>query len=227
MKAIARLAAAALVLGLSARPAAAQLMNSPVFFSPNAGTGLTVGADYGLGVNDNSGKGYSINGRAELGLPMINVGIAVGQFQPNGGGNGTINFAGNAGLTLMSLPLTGVSVSAHAAAGYWSKSGTSNLSVPIGLTLGIKPPSPGVSFEPWVSARVEMNRASATIGTVSASTTNTNVGASVGVNVGLPMGLGLHAAVDYLAVSGGAPVLFGIGAHYTFTVPGLGVVPGT
>jgi hypothetical protein len=223
MKALARFAVTGLVLTLAVSSASAQLINNPTYFTPKAGTGLTVAGEYGLGLNNNSGKGYSINARGELALPMISVSAGLGQFQPQGGGNGTINFFGGAGMTLMSLPLTGVSVSAHAAAGYFSKSGTNSINVPIGLTLGIKPPSPGVSFEPWVSARIHYTRTSA--GGFSASTTN--VGAGAGVNVGLPMGLGLHAALDYLAVSGGAPILFGIGAHYTFTVPGLGAVPGT
>lgn len=223
MKALARFAAAGLVLTLAARPLTAQLANNPTYFAPNAGTGLTVSGEYGLGLNNNSGKGYSINARAELGLPMISVSAGGGLAYPNGGGSSTANFFGGAGLTLMSLPLTGVSVSAHAALGYMSSNGTTNLNVPIGITLGIKPPSPGVSFEPWVSARIHYARASA--GGFSASTTN--IGAGAGVNVGLPMGIGAHAALDYLAVSGGAPILFGIGLHYTFSVPGLGAVPGT
>lgn len=223
MKALARLAAAGLVLTLAAQPAVAQLANNPTYFAPNAGTGLTVSGEYGKGLNTNSGQGYSINARGELGLPMIGISAGFGLAYPNGGGTSTANFFGGAGLTLMSLPLTGVSVSAHGALGYMSSGGANTLNVPLGITLGVKPPSPGVSFEPWVSARIHYTRATA--GGFSASTTN--IGASGGVNLGLPMGLGFHAALDYLAVSGGAPILFGIGAHYTFSIPGMGVVPGT
>ena len=52
-----------------------------------------------------------------------------------------------------------------------------------------------------------------------ASTTETDFGASAGVGLTMPSGLGIHAALDLLAVSvEGAPgteqLRFGIGAHY-------------
>ena len=216
MRALARFAAAGLVLGLAARPATAQLVYNPTYFTPNSGTGLTVAGDFGDQVSPSTAKGTSFNVRGELGLPMINVGIGLGSFKPDGGSS-TMNFEGNAGLTLMSLPLSGMSLSAHAAVGYWSSSGTNSMTVPVGLTLGIKPPSPGVSLEPWVSLRVQYTNVSA--GGFSANTTK--FGGSAGLNVGLPMGLGFHGALDYLNISGGAPFTIGLGVHYTFSVPGL------
>ena len=226
MKALARFAAAGLVLGLAAQPATAQLANNPTYFAPNGGTGLTVSGEYGAGMNNASGKGYSLNARGELGMPMINIGAGVGLAYPNGGGNSTVNFEGNAGLTLMSLPLSGISVSAHGAVGYISPTGGNKIiTVPVGITVGVKPPSPGVSLEPWASARLHYVNVSSSGPGGGAS--STNVGLSAGVNVGLPIGVGLHAALDYLNVSGGSPILFGIGAHYTFSVPGMGIVPGT
>jgi hypothetical protein len=219
MRALARFAAAGLVLSLAAKPAIAQLAFNPTYFGPNAGTGLTVSGEFGDQLTANAGKGTSLNVRGELGLPMIAVGVGIGSFTPTGGA-ATMNFAGTAGMTLMSLPLTGVSVSAHLGVGYWSKSGTNVMNVPFGITLGIKPPSPGVSLEPWVSVRGHYAKANLGNGT-------TKFGGSAGVNVGLPMGLGFHGAVDYLSISGAAPLTIGVGVHYKFSVPGLGVVPGT
>jgi hypothetical protein len=221
MRALARFAAAGLVLSLAAKPAIAQLVYNPTYFAPNPGTGLTVSGDFGDQVSPSTAKGTSFGARADLGLPMITVGVGLASFKADGvGAASTINFAGTAGYTLMSLPLTGVSVSLHAGVGYWSKSGANQMNVPFGVTLGIKPPSPGVSLEPWVSVRghyFKPNVGSAT----------TKFGGSAGVNVGLPMGLGFHGAVDYLNISGGAPFTIGVGVHYKFSVPGLGVVPGT
>ena len=228
MKALARFAAATLVLGLVAQPAAAQLVNNPTYFGPKPETGLSIFGDYGKGLNTNSGKGHNIGVRAELSMPMIMVGIGAGSFKASSASASSITqFEGEAALTLMSLPLTGVSVGLHAGAGYWSNSGAKQMTVPIGLTLGVKPPTPGMSIEPWISPRIQITHSD---NGVTAATNNTNAGVSAGVNLGIPGGLGLHAAVDYLNVKNGgvdaSPLVFGVGLHYSFTLPGMGMVPG-
>ena len=111
------------------------------------------------------------------------------------------------------------------------------VSVPIGLAIAVKPPSPSVSFEVWGSPRIQLNAVNQT-GTVSGSRAQVGIGASGGVNIGMPMGLGLHVALDWTKMSakGSAgtgslrlpetqTMILGIGLHYTFTLPGLPMVP--
>ena len=102
-------------------------------------------------------------------------------------------------------------------AGYGSVSlnGTSVKSYPIGAAISVKPPTPSIGIEIWAAPRVDIKNA--------VGSTNTNFGISGGINLDLPIGIGLHGALDYVAVSNAAPMLLGVGAHYKFTIPGLGL----
>jgi len=51
--------------------------------------------------------------------------------------------------------------------------------------------------------------------------TDTEFGLSGGIELNLLNGLGVHASYDAVFVDGGNPGVFGVGAHYTFAVPGL------
>ena len=51
--------------------------------------------------------------------------------------------------------------------------------------------------------------------------TETNFGLSGGLELNLLNGLGLHAAYDAVFADGGTAGVFGLGAHYSFRVPGL------
>jgi hypothetical protein len=54
------------------------------------------------------------------------------------------------------------------------------------------------------------------------STTNTNFGLSGGLELNLLNGFGIQAAYDRVFAKDVAdPATFGIGAHYTFRIPGL------
>jgi hypothetical protein len=189
---------------------------NPVYFTPPS-TGLTIAGDFGRGLNNASGKANYFGGRLVLGLPMVTVGVGGGTLRS--GGSGVTEFGGHAGVKVFGLPASGVSISVQAGLGYVKTGGITNLTIPAGVTLGFKPPSPGVSFEPWVNAGVRHLRQS---GGAGPSASTTKMGASGGVNVGLPMGLGFHAALDYTNISGGSPFLVGAGVHYKISVPGLG-----
>lgn len=217
MKAVSCISAAALALGLAAAPAAAQLLGNPVYVSPKGGTGVTISGDYGRGLNTNSGKGNSFNGRVTLGLPMVQIQVGAGSYKPKGGVS-TANFMGQAAIRLLGGGPMPANVSLFAGAGYASKSGTKTLTVPAGVAIGLNVPSPSVSVEPWIAPRINYMHVSV----AGISSSQSKFGISGGVNLGLPMGLGFHAALDYVAISGAAPLTFGIGVHYKFTVPGLG-----
>ena len=75
-----------------------------------------------------------------------------------------------------------------------------------------------LAIQPWLAPRVDIVRASAG----GASDTETNFCLSGGLDLNLRNGFGIQAAYDRVFLSDGAdPATFGLGAHYTFRVPGL------
>lgn len=227
-----RIAALGLALGLVASPAAAQMIGNPVYYSPGHGLGLSINADYGRGLNDESFKGNYFGGRATLGVPRVNITVGAGSWKAEAG-EAEITFGGNIGVNVFDVPLAPVKVALQAGAGY-VKMGSGafevkQLNIPAGVALGFNVPSPAVSVEPWVAPRVELSR-----WTVSGeSQTQFGAGASAGLNLGLPTGLGFHAVVEWMTFADKTsgtlnlpdrqPLSFGIGAHYKFSIPGLGV----
>lgn len=246
---------AAVLSAVLVTPAAAQLNGNPVYFSPKQPTGLTLALDFGSTLNlkydgvkfepgGQAVKPNNLGARATLGLPIVTVGVGVGIYNPDLTVTGIsadkeVQFMGNAALKLFSPPLVPIGISFQAGAGYLKQgSGTGavkTLSVPIGLGVAIKPPTPGVSVEVWGAPRVQLNAVSVS---GSGSRVQAGIGASGGVNLGMPMGLGLHVAADYVKLSEKAAagtgslvlpqtqtIVFGAGLHYTFTIPGLPIVP--
>ena len=244
---VVRLGTAALVLGALARPAEAQLVGNPVYFSPKQPTGLTLALDFGSTLNlKYDGVKYTVGGqsvkpnnlgaRATLGLPLITVGVGVGIYNPDFNlADKETQFMGSAALKIFSPPLVPIGISLQAGAGYLKSGSVKIISVPIGLGVAVKPPTPGLSVEVWGAPRLQFNAVSVSgVG----SRAQAGIGASGGVNLGMPMGLGLHIAVDYAKLSAKAAagtgsltlpetqaITFGAGLRYTFTIPGLPMVP--
>lgn len=237
----------AVVFGLAAAvsPAAAQLAATPVYFSPKQATGMTVALDFGttLSLKSNgvksTAKPNDLSGRVALGLPFITLGAGVGQYNSDfPGAAKKMQFMGSGALKLFSPPLTPIGLSLQAGAGYLKQgtgaSAVKTISVPIGLGIAVKPPTPGVSFEVWGAPRVQFN----TVSVTGSSRAQVGIGASGGINLGMPMGLGLHLAADWTKLSAKASagtgsltlpelqiLVFGVGLHYTFTIPGLPIAP--
>jgi len=247
---VVRFAAPLLAACALAQPAAAQLAATPVYFSPKQPVGLTLALDFGSTLDlKYDGVKYTVGGqavkpnnlgaRAVLGLPFISVGVGAGSYNPDvTGADKAIQFMGSAALKLFSPPLVPIGVSFQAGAGYLKQGPTGSevktISVPVGLGVAIKPPTPGVSVEVWGAPRLQFNAVKITgVG----SRAQAGIGASGGVNLGMPMGLGLHLAADYTKMSAKASVgtspplpqlqalVIGVGLHYTFTIPGLPMVP--
>lgn len=231
-KLLGSMAVALVALAGFAMPASAQMVGNPVYVSPKHGTGLSIAADYGRGLNLDSGKPNYFGGRATLGLPMLSISAGAGSVKPTGG-TSNISFGGNVAVNLIKAPVMPVALSVFAGAGYL-KSGSGatavkNLNVPAGVALAFDVPSPSLSVEPWVAPRVQL--AQTKFG--GASVSQIGFGASAGVNVGLPMGVGFHAALEYMtyaAKTSGtltaakvSPFMIGLGAHYKFNIPGLGM----
>jgi hypothetical protein len=51
--------------------------------------------------------------------------------------------------------------------------------------------------------------------------TDSEFGLSGGLELNTLGGFGLHATYDAIFAEGGTPGVFGVGAHYSFRVPGL------
>jgi hypothetical protein len=194
------LVAAALVI---ATPAVAQLGGQPVYAIPK-GTGVTVNADFGVGIDPGS---YNTGAaRVSLGLPM--VAFQAG-FEPEMLDAAENQIMGGAAVTLMPMPVA-LRIQASVAYGLDSK----NMVVPAGVVIGFNVPSPSLSVEPWVypSVRISMP---------DVGDTEFGFGGSAGVSIGLPGGLGGHVALDYAKYPDvDAIITGGIGVHYAIRLPG-------
>jgi len=216
MKVVSRISIGALALAAFAAPAAAQLSGLPAYNYAPAPVGVTVSGMFGKGLNDASGKTSSVGGMLTYGANMFWVGAGASYFDMSGGGLKAVSFGGNVGVNLPlgeSLP---VKVAVVAGLGYMSKSGFKTMTVPAGVTLALKVPASGMTVVPWISPGLRYLRADAGEGWAS----TTKFGGSGGISFGLPMGVGFDIALDYTNVSGGSPLLFGGGLHYTFKTGG-------
>jgi hypothetical protein len=240
-RSVGRLAVLTLAAATLARPARAQLLASPVYVSPKASTGLTLAADFGttaqtkLDTVTQVDKPMSLGVRATLGLPVVTIGVGIGMYDPKGGAGRHTQLAVDGALKIFSPPLVPLGVALQAGLGY-VKLGSglaaqSQYTIPIALGIAIKPPTPGLSVEPWAAPRVQLGITSA----LGNSTLRAGYGISGGVNIGLPTGFGLHAAFDWskvaqkttnaLTLPETQTLVVGVGLHYTFTIPGLPMVP--
>lgn len=236
------LLALAVLTGGVAGYANAQLLGLPVYHSPKSVTGITFNGDFGRCVSE---CGANVNpsfvgARVSLGLPIVSFGIGGGSFNTDvPGADKEITFGGNAAVQIFGGPLVPVSVGLQTGVGItkFFDLATDGLeitttTIPIGVGIGVNVPTPGASIDPWIAPRIQVTRTKVTFaGLPSATETDTNVGISAGVNIGFAGGLGLHLALDYLNQTGAGavdPIIFGVGLHYTFKLPGIGVpmVPG-
>lgn len=234
MKAVTRFSLAALALGLVAAPASAQLAGLPVGYMP-AGTGVTIGGTFGMGLNSDAenlsgDKTMSAGGMVTIGLPAFWVGAGASYFDMSGDGAlKDISFGGQAGYKLPLAPGGPVSVGLVAGVSYMSNSDFDfkTLFVPAGLTIAFNVPSTSVSVTPWASPQFRWTRVSN-----GGSASEASFGASGGISIGLPVGVGFDLSVDWNRIPADAfgdvgapalnPILVGFGVHYTIKTPGLG-----
>ena len=222
-------------------PAHGQLSGLPDYFSPKGTTGLTLSGDYGRCTSE-CGGGLNpsfIGARATLGLPIVTIGVGGGSYNTDvSGADKEITFASNVAVRLIGGALLPVSVNVQAGVGFLKVGDLTTdfielttTTVPIGVGIAANVPTPGASIEPWIAPRIQVTRTKLELflgGPLSGTSTDTHFGISGGVNIGLAGGLGFHAAFDYLNLNGVSPITIGVGLHYTFKLPGIGVpmVPG-
>jgi opacity protein-like surface antigen len=207
---------------LGASPARAQVLGIPVY---NSGIARGVGLYGDVGFpNAAAGKGtaFGLTGRAGFG--PLGVTAIVSSFNPDGPAGSVTSVGGTGNLRVFGGPLVPLSVTLQGGVGYAKPDNgvlpgdeVSVLHFPVGVGFALTIPNPVLAIKPWLAPRVDVTRTK----TNGVSDSDTKFALSGGVEFNLLSGLGLHAAYDYRTGGSSHPGVFGIGAHYTFRVPGL------
>jgi hypothetical protein len=214
------LRAAALLLALAAAPAAAQVRGIPVY---NSGVprGLGLYADLGF-PNERAGGGTGYGVTAKAGFGLFGVSAMLSSYNPDGPVGSEVSVGGTVNYRVFGGPLVPLSVTLQGGVGYARPDNdlfpdVDEWHIPVGVGLALTIPNPALAIRPWLAPRVDIVRTSPG----GESETDTNFGLSGGLELNLLSGLGLHAAYDAVFADGGTAGVFGVGAHYSFRVPGL------
>lgn len=211
MLVLATLTSAALV-----STASAQLPGIP--YGPvETGLGLNVSADYGK-PNDEAGGGSAYGLTAGLGFSRFGLSASVGGIKPDGYTAGTeIAMAGRLGMKLFGGGLNPVTVGAQVGVStvkFESAIPGADTRLTVFMPAAFVRISPPLfPLKPWGQVYY-----------VTGSDVEEEVRFAVGAAFNLLLGFGVHAGYDF----GDGGSALGVGAHFTFRVPGLGVpgVPG-
>jgi hypothetical protein len=214
-------AAAALTGGGAA--AAAQVRGIPVY---NAGVprGIGVYGDVGF-PNDEAGGGtaYAVTGRAGFG--PIGATAMLSSYNPDGPADSDLSVGATVNYRLFGGPLVPLAVTLQGGVGYAKPEigalpdeYITELRFPVGVGFTLTIPNPVLAIKPWLAPRLDIVRRSAD--GVDAQT-DSEFGLSGGIELNTLGGFGLHATYDAIFAEGRTPGVFGVGAHYTFRVPGL------
>jgi hypothetical protein len=210
-------------LTFGATPLLAQNPGLPVY---NLGVPRGIGLYGDLGFpNDAAGKGTAYGATARAGFGDIGVTATLSALNPKGPAGSDVSVGGTLNYRLLGGPLVPLSVTLQAGVSY-AKPGEGLLPsnevtayhFPIGIGFALVIPNPVLAIHPWLAPRVDI--ATTKVGGI--STTDTNFGLSGGLEFNLLNGFGIQAAYDRVFAKDVAdPGTFGVGAHYTFRVPGL------
>ncbi len=213
--------AAALASG--AASVEAQVRGIPVY---NAGVprGIGVYADVGFS-NDEAGGGtaYAVTGRAGFG-PFGATAI-LSTYNPDGPPDYNVSVGATLNYRIFGGPLVPLAVTLQGGVGYAKpenaplfQEDVTELRYQAGVGFALTIPNPVLAIKPWLAPRIDFVRHSAA--GVDADT-NSEFALSGGLELNTLSGFGLHATYDAIFDEGGTPGVFGVGAHYTFRVPGL------
>jgi hypothetical protein len=218
-----------LALTLGAAPLRAQNQGLPVY---NIGVprGIGIYGDVGF-PNAAGGKGTAYGATGRAGFGPMGVTATLSSYNPSGPGGSDVSVGGTLNYKLLGGPLVPLSVTLQGGVsyvksdqGFFTFPGAgagleANVyHFPIGVGFALVIPNPALAIRPWLAPRVDVSY----VKSGGASNTDTNFGLSGGLELNLLNGFGIHAAYDRVFVKDVSdPATFGIGAHYTFRVPGL------
>ena len=215
--------ALAAAFAATAPAAEAQVRGIPVY---NAGIprGIGVYGDVGF-PNDEAGggTGYAVTGRAGFGV--FGATAVLSSYNPDGPGDSDISVGATLNYRVFGGPLVPLAVTLQGGIGYAKPEDATlpnldatQLRFPVGVGFALTIPNPVLAIKPWLAPRLDIVRTSLE---GADADTDTNFGLSGGLELNTLGGLGLHATYDAVFADGGTPGVFGVGAHYTFRVPGL------
>ena len=200
----------------------AQVRGLPVY---NSGVprGIGIHGDVGF-PNDEAGGGTAYGVTAKSGFGPFGATATLATYNPDGPGGSDLSVGATLNYRLFGGPLVPLSVTLQGGVGYAKpESGflpgedVHDWHFPIGLGFGLVIPNPILAIRPWLAPRLDIVRTSV----AGDSRTDTNFGLSGGLELNMLSGFGVHASYDAVFADGGTPGVFGVGAHYTFRVPGL------
>jgi hypothetical protein len=214
-------AAAALTGG--AASVDAQVRGIPVY---NAGVprGIGVYGDVGFS-NDDAGGGtaYAVTGRAGFG--PFGATAMLSTYNPDGPADSDLSVGATLNYRVFGGPLVPLAVTLQGGIGYAKPENgalpdldVTELRFPVGVGFALTIPNPVLAIKPWLAPRLDFVRRSAE---GLDAETNSEFALSGGLEFNTLGGFGLHATYDAVFDEDGTPGVFGIGAHYTFRVPGL------
>jgi hypothetical protein len=215
--------ALAAALGGGVPSAAAQVRGIPVY---NAGLPRGIGLYGDVGFpNDEAGGGtaYAVTGR--LGMGAFGATAILSSYNPDGPTGSDVSVGATLNYRVFGGPLVPLAVTLQGGIGYAKPDGllpeedeVSELRFPLGVGFALTIPNPALAIKPWLAPRLNIVRRSPE---GLDDETDSEFGLSGGLELNLLNGFGLHATYDAIFADGGNPGMFGIGAHYTFSVPGL------
>ena len=180
---------------LVATPAMGQLPGFPVFgLTPADGDAATsVGAGYGRGLNDQSGKQDAIGVGVLRAMETVTFGV-FGSYNLSGvtGVDDEVAFAGAVAYHLPVGDDGPVDVSVQTGIG-WINPGESILNFPVGVVISGSTTAGSLTVPLWIMPRVQFTRVGGTN-----SNTETDFGASGGVSFYTEGGWGLGLTLDWL-----------------------------
>lgn len=214
-------AAATLAGGFA--PVEAQVRGIPVY---NAGVprGIGIYGDVGFS-NDEAGGGtaYGVTGRAGFG--PLGATAMLSTHNPDGPGGSDVSVGATLNYRVFGGPLVPLAVTLQGGIGYAKPeigalpdADVTELRFPVGVGFALTIPNPILAIKPWLAPRLDIVRHS---GEGIDAETESDFGLSGGLELNTLSGFGLHATYDAIFAEGGTPGVFGVGAHYTFRVPGL------
>ena len=150
-------------------------------------------------------------------------------YDPDAPSGSDVSVGATLNLRVFGGPLVPLAVTLQGGVGYAKpddqvcKGGlgeVSELHFPVGAGFALTIPNPALAIKPWLAPRFDIVRRSPE---GLEDETDTEFGLSGGIELNLLNGLrGARQSMTLVFVkTGGNPGVFGVGAHYTFAVPGL------
>jgi hypothetical protein len=192
-------------------------------YNSGIATGIALYGDVGF-PNTEAGKGTALALSGRAGFGPLGATAMLSTLNPDGPGDSELSVGATLNYKVFGGPLIPLSVTLQGGIGYSKPDNgflpgqeVNELRFPVGVGFALTIPNPALAIKPWIAPRLDIVRSSGS----GQSNTESNFGLSGGLELNLLSGLGVHAAYDRVFIDGGDPSVFGLGAHYSFRIPGL------